>query len=80
MYQSHHFELTVAADDAMALERIVGLCRARRCPIVALEFVAAQPHRTGELQLTVEARGDRARLLAHLLSGLVGVRGLRRPA
>ena len=80
MYQSHHFELTVADDDEMALQRIVGMCRARRCPIVALEFVAAQPHRAGALHLTVEARGDRAQLLAHLLSGLVGVRALRRPA
>jgi acetolactate synthase small subunit len=69
---THHLELTVA-DTPLVLDRIVSLCRARRCRIVALRFEAADRHRPGRAAATIEADGRRARLAAQRLAALPGV-------
>jgi acetolactate synthase small subunit len=69
---THHLELTVA-DTPLVLDRIVSLCRGRRCTIVALRFEAADRHRPGRVSATIEADGRRARLVAQRLAALPGV-------
>jgi acetolactate synthase small subunit len=69
---THHLELTVA-DTPLVLDRIVSLCRARRCTIVALRFEAADRHRPGRLLATVEADAKRLRIVTGRLLALPGV-------
>jgi acetolactate synthase small subunit len=69
---THHLELTVA-DTPLVLDRIVSLCRGRRCAIVALRFEAADRHRPGRVSATIEADARRARLAAQRLAALPGV-------
>jgi acetolactate synthase small subunit len=69
---THHLELTVA-DMPLVLDRIVSLCRARQCAIVALRFEAADRHRPGRVHATIEADARRARLAARRLLALPGV-------
>ncbi|MEA2288906.1 MAG: hypothetical protein QOD55_903 [Solirubrobacteraceae bacterium] len=87
MHQTHHLELTVS-DAPLVLDRIVSLCRARQCAVVALHFEEADRHRPGRVSVTLRAAAQQARLAAERLSGLVdvqaveyaGERGGRSPA
>ena len=72
MHQTHHLELTVA-DTPLVLDRIVSLCRTRRCAIAALRFEAADRHRPGRVLMTIEADATRARLATHNLASMPGV-------
>lgn len=72
MRHTHHLELTVA-DTPLVLDRVVSLCRARQCTIVALRFEAADRHRPGRVLATIEADMKRARLAAQRLAGTPGV-------
>jgi acetolactate synthase small subunit len=72
MHHTHHLELTVA-DAPLMLDRVVSLCRARRCTITALRFEAADRHRPGRVILTIEADAVRARLAVQRLRALPGV-------
>ena len=69
---THHLELTVA-DTPLVLDRIVSLCRTRRCAIAALRFEAADRHRPGRVLMTIEADATRARLAKHNLASMPGV-------
>jgi acetolactate synthase small subunit len=69
---THHLELTVA-DMPLVLDRIVSLCRSRRCAIVALRFEAADRHRPGRVLVTIEADTTRARLVTQKLAAMPGV-------
>jgi acetolactate synthase regulatory subunit len=68
----HHLELTLVPTDPMALERVLVLCRARRCPIVALRFDADDEG--GRVLLTVDGEPGRLALLTHRIDALIGVR------
>ena len=72
MRHTHHLELTVA-DAPLVLDRIVSVCRARQCTIVALRFEAADRHRPGRVLATLEADAKRARLAAQRLAATPGV-------
>ena len=72
MRHTHQLELTVA-DTPLVLDRIVSVCRGRRCAIVALRFEAADRHRPGRVLATVEADVKRARLAAQRLAATPGV-------
>jgi acetolactate synthase small subunit len=69
---THHLELTVA-DTPLVLDRIVSLCRTRRCTIAGLRFEAADRHRPGRVLATIEADATRARLAMHNLAAMPGV-------
>jgi acetolactate synthase small subunit len=69
---THHLELTVA-DTPLVLDRVVSLCRARRCAIVALRFAAADRHRPGRVLVALEADATRARLVTQNLAAMPGV-------
>jgi acetolactate synthase small subunit len=69
---THHLELTVA-DTPLVLDRIVSVCRGRRCAIVALRFEAADRHRPGRVLATIEADATRARLATQNLAAMPGV-------
>jgi acetolactate synthase small subunit len=75
MHQPHVFELTVGPQ-AGVIDRIVGLCRARRCRIVALHYLAADAHAPGVVRLAVSAPAARTRLLGERLRALVDVLGV----
>jgi acetolactate synthase small subunit len=72
VHHTHHLELTVA-DTPLVLNRIVSVCRARRCTILALRFEAADRHRPGRVLATVEADSKRVRLATQRLSAMPGV-------
>jgi acetolactate synthase small subunit len=72
VHHTHHLELTVA-DAPLVLDRIVSVCRARRCAISALRFEAADRHRPGRVLVTVEADATRARLAVPRLAAMPGV-------
>ena len=72
MHHIHHLELTVG-DAPLMLDRIVSLCRARRCTIVALRFEAADRHRPGRALVTVDADARRVRLAIQRLAAMPGV-------
>jgi acetolactate synthase regulatory subunit len=72
VHHSHHLELTVT-DTPLVLDRIVSVCRARRCAIVALRFEAADRHRPGRALLTIDADARRARLATQRLTAMPGV-------
>jgi acetolactate synthase small subunit len=72
VHHTHHLEVTVA-DTPLVLDRIVTLCRARQCPIVALRFEAADRHRPGRVLATVRADARRARVVIQRLAALPGV-------
>lgn len=72
MHHTHHLELTVA-DTPLVLDRIVSVCRARQCAIVALRFEAADRHRPGRVLVTIEADAARARLATQRLAAMPGV-------
>jgi acetolactate synthase regulatory subunit len=72
MRQTHHLELTVA-DTPLVLDRVVSVCRARQCTIVALRFEAADRHRPGRVAMTVEGAPRLVALAARRLRGLAGV-------
>jgi acetolactate synthase regulatory subunit len=69
---THHLELTVA-DTPLVLDRIVSVCRGRRCAIVALRFEAADRHRPGRALVAIEADATRARLATQNLAAMPGV-------
>jgi acetolactate synthase small subunit len=69
---THHLELTVA-DTPLVLDRVVSVCRARQCAIVALRFEAADRHRPGRLLATVEADARRLRIVTQRLLAVPGV-------
>jgi acetolactate synthase small subunit len=72
VHHTHHLELTVA-DTPLILDRIVSLCRARRCTIAALRFEAADRHRPGRVRLTLEADARHVRIVIQRLAGAPGV-------
>ena len=72
MHQTHHLELTVT-DAPLVLDRIVSVCRARRCAIRALRYEAADRHRPGRVIATIEADAPRARLATQRLAAMPGV-------
>ena len=72
MHHTHHLELTVA-DTPLVLDRIVSLCRARRCTITALRFEAADRHRPGRVLVTMEADATRVRLATQRLAAMPDV-------
>jgi acetolactate synthase regulatory subunit len=83
-HHTHHLELVVA-DAPLVLDRVVSLCRARRCTIRSLRFEAADRHRPGRVLLTLQAETPRARLAAQRLRALPDVlavahRGAAAPA
>jgi acetolactate synthase small subunit len=69
---THHLEITVA-DAPLVLDRIVSLCRARRCTIGALRFEAADRHRPGRVLVTIDADSTRVRLVTQKLAAMPGV-------
>jgi acetolactate synthase small subunit len=69
---THHLELTVT-DAPLVLDRIVSVCRGRRCAIAALRFEAADRHRPGRVSVAIEADARRARLAVQRLAALPGV-------
>jgi acetolactate synthase regulatory subunit len=75
MHHTHHLHLTVGPEPGV-LDRIVGACRARRCVILALHFLAADAHAPGAVRLSVSAPPARVDLLAARLAGLVDVRAV----
>ncbi len=77
MRHTHHLHLTVGPEPGV-LDRIVGVCRARRCVILALHFLAADAHAPGAVRLSVSAPPARVDLLAARLAGLVDVRAVER--
>jgi acetolactate synthase regulatory subunit len=72
MHLTHHLELTVA-DAPLVLDRIVSLCRARQCDVIAMHFEAADRHRPGRASVTVRAPARMVRLAAERLAGLADV-------
>ena len=68
----HHVHLTVR-DAPAVLDRVVQTCRSRQCTIVALSFHAADRHRPGRVELTLEAPGRAVRLAVERLRRLVDV-------
>ena len=72
MRHTHHLELTVT-DTPLVLDRIVSVCRARRCAILALRYEAADRHRPGRVLATIEADAQRARLATQRLAAMPGV-------
>jgi acetolactate synthase small subunit len=72
MHQPHVLELTVGPEPGV-IDRVVGVCRARRCRIVALHYVAADVHAPGTVRLIVSAPASRVRALEHRLGTLVDV-------
>ena len=72
MHHTHHLELTVA-DTPLVLDRVVSVCRARRCAIVALRYEAADRHRPGRVLATLAADGQRLRLATQRLASMPGV-------
>ena len=72
MHHTHHLELTVA-DAPLVLDRVVTLCRARRCTITALRYEAADRHRPGRVLLGFEADATRARVVTQRLAAMPGV-------
>jgi acetolactate synthase small subunit len=72
VHHTHHLELTVT-DAPLVLDRIVSLCRARRCTIAALRFEAADRHRPGRVLVTIEADSTRARVVTQRLAAMPGV-------
>jgi acetolactate synthase small subunit len=72
VHHTHHLELTVA-DTPLVLDRVVSVCRARRCAIGALRFEAADRHRPGRVLVTIEADARRARLATQRLAAMPGV-------
>ena len=72
MRHTHNLELTVT-DTPLVLDRVVAICRARRCAIVTLRFAAADRHRPGRVHVTIEADARRARLATQKLASLPGV-------
>jgi acetolactate synthase small subunit len=71
-HHTHHLDLTVA-DTPLVLDRIVSLCRARQCTIVALRFEAADRHRPGRVRVTLAADTRRARIVIQRLAASPGV-------
>jgi acetolactate synthase regulatory subunit len=72
VHHTHRLELTVTAAP-LVLDRIVSVCRARRCAITALRFEAADRHRPGRVLVTIEADAAQARVATQRLSGMPGV-------
>ena len=72
MHHTHHLEMTVA-DTPLVLDRIVTLCRARQCAIVALRYEAADRHRPGRVLATLRGDARRARVVIQRLAALPGV-------
>jgi acetolactate synthase small subunit len=72
VHHTHQLEMTVAGTP-LVLDRIVTLCRARQCTIVALRFEAADRHRPGRVLATVRAEARQVRLVAQRLAALPGV-------
>jgi acetolactate synthase small subunit len=72
VHHTHHLELTVA-DTPLVLDRIVSVCRARRCTILALRYEAADRHRPGRVLATIAADAQRARLATQRLAAMPGV-------
>jgi acetolactate synthase small subunit len=72
VHHTHHLELTVA-DAPLVLDRVVSLCRARRCTITALRYEAADRHRPGRVLVTVEGDATWARVVTQRLAGMPGV-------
>lgn len=67
----HHLELTLSPTDPTVLERILTLCRSRRCAVTALRFVGE-----GDVQrawLSVDAEPHRVALLTARIDSLIGV-------
>jgi acetolactate synthase regulatory subunit len=79
MHHAHHLELTVGPEPTV-IDRVVGVCRERRCRIVGLHYVAADAHAPGVVRLAVVAPPARVRLLGDRLAGLVDVRAVDRVA
>jgi acetolactate synthase small subunit len=61
------------ADTPLVLDRIVTLCRARQCAIVALRYEAADRHRPGRVLATLRGDARRARVVIQRLAALPGV-------
>jgi acetolactate synthase small subunit len=72
VHHTHHLELTVA-DTPFVLDRVVSVCRARRCAILALRYEAADRHRPGRVLATLAADGQRLRLATQRLASMPGV-------
>jgi acetolactate synthase small subunit len=72
VHHTHHLELTVT-DTPLVLDRIVSVCRARRCAILALRYEAADRPRPGRVLATIEADAQRARLATQRLAAMPGV-------
>src|SRR4051812_38638883 len=76
MHHTHHLELTLTGAP-LVLDRVVSLCRSRRCAGVALPFEAAARHRPGRASVTVRAPARMARLAAERLARLPDVLGVQ---
>ena len=72
MRQTHHLDLTLAATP-LVLDRVVSLCRARQCAIVALRYESADRHRPGRVSLTLEGTSRMARIVTQRLAATPGV-------
>ena len=72
MPSTHSLELVVT-DGLFVLDRIVSVCRSRRCTVLWLRFDAADRHRSGRVSLGLRADERRARLATRHLAELVEV-------
>ena len=72
MRQTHHLDLTLA-DTPLVLDRVVSLCRARQCTILALRYETADRHRPGRVSLTLAGTSRMARIVVQRLAALPGV-------
>jgi acetolactate synthase regulatory subunit len=75
MPSTHSLELVVT-DGPVVLDRIVSVCRSRRCTVLWLRFHAADRHRSGRVSIGLRADERRARLATRHLAELVEVLGV----
>ena len=76
MSHTHRYSLEVT-DRPDVLQRVVTLFRRRGCEVVSMEYVAADRHRPGRLDVALRADERHARPLPFQLEGLVDVRAVR---
>lgn len=75
MPHTHRYSLELY-DRPDVLARVVTLFRRRGCEVVSMEYVAADRHRPGRLNVALRTDDRHARPLQAQLAGLVDVRGV----
>ena len=76
MSHTHRYRLELT-DQPEVLQRVLTLFRRRGCEVVSMEYVAADRHRPGHLEVALRADERHARPLPRQLGGLVDVRAVK---